>query len=103
MTTVGTFSMLGIGTFLISEMHRRVADRPRLFVTGLTVATVSGMVVGALFALLAPYLIPTLAPLRESAGTVLTFALGAGITTFMLVLEALLIGIGRYQRCWRNL
>lgn len=93
MNMVGTFSMLGIGTFLVSQLHRKDAPRASMVTSGLIVGTATGLLVGAAFALLGPSAVHVLDPLRSGAGNVALFALGCAVTTFMLLLEEVLVGL----------
>lgn len=93
MLTVGNFGMLGIGTYLVSEMHRKRVERGTLFSTGFAVAAAAGLILGTLFATLAPLVIGTLAPLRMGLSSLALFAVGTALTTTMLLLEEVLIGL----------
>ncbi|MBX0326321.1 hypothetical protein K2Z83_01260 [Oscillochloris sp. ZM17-4] len=95
MTLIGTVSMLGLGTMLIGELPRRSGHRAALIATSLVVAGLAATLIGAIFAMLSPYLTSDLALLSSSLGMVATFALGAGLTAVALVLDQALIGLLR--------
>ena len=95
MTLLGTLGVLGLGTLLIGELPRRAEGRGSLITTALSAAGVAGAVLGIAFALLAGVIAPDLAPLGESLGITILFALGASLTAATLVLDQALIGLLR--------
>jgi O-antigen/teichoic acid export membrane protein len=90
---IGMFSMLGIGTYLVSQLHSEKADRSALLSSGLLVGTVAGFAVGALFGIGAPFIIGALAPVRLETTSIALIALGGGLATFVLIFEEVLVGL----------
>lgn len=103
MTLLGTVATLGLGTLLIGELPRQPERRGELITTALVIASIAGTLLGALFALVAPWISPELQSLRQSVGSVLLFALGVGLTTLSLVVDQAMIGLLRGSlQLWRN-
>jgi O-antigen/teichoic acid export membrane protein len=93
MTLIGTVCMLGLGTMLIGELPRRPGQRASLISAALIVAGASATIIGALFAILSPYLAADLQLLSSNVGMVILFAAGVGLTAVALVLDQALIGL----------
>src|SRR5712692_505066 len=93
MLLLGTLGMLGLGTVLVAEFPRRVGQVPSLLLTALLAAGATGGLLGIVYAVLAPLLLPELRPLASSPVSLGLFAGGASITAFTLVLDAALIGL----------
>jgi O-antigen/teichoic acid export membrane protein len=93
MTLIGTVCMLGLGTMLIGELPRRPGQRAALISAALIVSGVSATIIGAIFAILSPYLAADLKLLSSDIGMVATFAVGVGLTAVALVLDQALIGL----------
>ncbi len=64
MTLLGTLSMLGLGTLLISELPRRPGKELSLVSAALALAGAVGLGLGLAFALVAPHLSADFEPLR---------------------------------------
>jgi O-antigen/teichoic acid export membrane protein len=103
MMLLGTIGVLGLGTLLIGELRRRPDDAGSLVVTALLVSGSASTLLGGLFILLAPYILPDLAPLTENVLSVMVFVVGVALTSVVLVLDQALIGILRgHVQLWRN-
>jgi O-antigen/teichoic acid export membrane protein len=94
MTLLGTLGMLGLGTLLTGELPRQAGDRASLLATALTFAAGAALVLGLVFALVAP------GPLGLEAfagrpGAVLLFASGVALTAVTLVIDQAVIGLLR--------
>lgn len=103
MQLIGTISMLGLGTLLISQLPRQKQQRGALIATALLLAGGVGMLLGTGFAITARWLSPELAALARDPLIVVLFGAGVGITAVTLVLDQALIGLlwGDIQ-FWRN-
>lgn len=95
MVLLGTFAILGMGTLLITELPRQPEQARSLISTALLVVGSIGMVVGILFALIAPVISVNFVPLRSNVVHVLLFALGVSTTAITQVLDQALIGLLR--------
>lgn len=103
MTLLGTASVLGFGTLLMSELPRHPGKELPLVTTALLVTGGVGWILGIAFALAAPLLSPNLGVLDDSLFEVLLFATGVALTTMTLVLDKALIGLLRGGlQLWRN-
>jgi O-antigen/teichoic acid export membrane protein len=94
MTLLGTVGMLGLGTLLTGELPRQAQDRASLLATAVTFAGGAGLVLGLLFALVAP------GPLGLEAfagrpGAVMLFAIGVALTAATMVIDQAMIGLLR--------
>jgi O-antigen/teichoic acid export membrane protein len=94
MTLLGTLGMLGLGTLLTGELPRRPQERASLLATALTFATGAGLVLGLVFALVAPGPLG-LETLAGRPGAVLLFASGAALTAVTMVIDQAVIGLLR--------
>jgi O-antigen/teichoic acid export membrane protein len=96
MEVVYRVSAMGIGTLLVSELHRIPTARRVLILNGVLVTGGAGVLLGGVAALVAPVFLVTLAPLTADApvGTVL-FALGSAVATIALTIDEVLIGLLR--------
>ena len=92
MMLLGNFSVVGLGTLLITELPRKPEKAKSLTSTALIVVGIVGIIVGALFALVAPYVSIQFEPLRGGISQVLIFALGVSFTSITFVLDQALIG-----------
>lgn len=95
MTLLGTLATLGFGTALIGELPRRRADVRPLVTSSMVAAGLVGAVIGAGFALVAPYASASFGPLSSNAGIVGVFAGGVAITAMALVFDGATIGLLR--------
>lgn len=95
MTLLGTLSALGFGTLVVSELPRHRGQEGRLIATVLLVAGSIGVVLGILFAWMAPLVSADFVPFRASFANVLLFALGVGVAPVAVILDQALIGLMR--------
>lgn len=95
MTLLGTFSIVGLGTLLITEIPRQPEKAPSLISTALMVVTVVGGCVGALFAFIAPMVSKQFLPLNANSIDVIIFAGGVSLTAITMVLDQALVGLLR--------
>lgn len=93
MLLLGFVASLGLGTLLMGELPRRVGSQRSLLNAALIVATVSGLVLGLAFALIAPLISANLSPLDETGLAVVAFALATALTALAYVLDQSLIGM----------
>lgn len=102
MTLLGTLGMLGLGTLLISELPRQRPRAPQLVTTAVLIAGGVSALLGALFALLAPFISSELGVFAEINGLIV-FALGAAVTGMGLVFDQAAVGVMRTPlQFWRN-
>jgi O-antigen/teichoic acid export membrane protein len=103
MLLLGTASMLGLGTMLISELPRQPGKETSLISAALAVVGAVGGCLGVVFALVAPFLSRDFQMLGASFENVALFAVGVGLTGISLVLDQAQIGLlqGSVQ-LWRN-
>jgi O-antigen/teichoic acid export membrane protein len=95
MTLLGNVAMLGFGTLLIAELHRR-GDRAAAYVaTALLISSMAGAVLGVGALLLAPWAPAELASFARDTGGIVLFPLGVALTTASLVADEALIGLLR--------
>jgi O-antigen/teichoic acid export membrane protein len=95
MTLLGFIGMLGFGTLLIAEIHRRGERAMAYIATAILVNCAAGAVLGAVAVLAAPYLSPEFATFtRDAAGQIL-FPVGVGLTAATFVADQALIGLLR--------
>ena len=94
MTLLGTLGMLGLGTLLTGELPRRARDRASLLATALAFAAGAGLVLGLVFALVAPGPLG-LETFGGRPGAVLLFASGAALTAVTMVIDQAVIGLLR--------
>ncbi len=95
MMLLGSMSILGFGTLLVSEFPRHRGQEGNLISTALVVTTLVGMGLGAVFAMIAPWISNDLQALASTSVSVALFALGVGITALTAVLDQALIGLLR--------
>lgn len=103
MLLLGNLGMLGLGTSIIAELKAKSARVGDTLVSALVLSGVTGTVLGILFALIARYIAPDLAPIGATLENTLLFALGVSLTSITLVLDQALVGLllGGLQ-LWRN-
>lgn len=94
MMLLGSIGTLGFSTLLISELPRHKEKRP-LITTALLIVGLTGLLLGAAFAGLAPFLSEDLRPLASSPFTTGLFMLGVGFTSITIVLDQAIIGLLR--------
>ena len=95
MMLLGAIGVLGLGTLLIGELPRQAGKAGAIITAALIVAGIASGLLGGLFAVAAPSLSPELAPLSQSAGSVVFFAAGVAFTAVTLILDQALIGLLR--------
>lgn len=99
MTLLGYLAMLGLGTLLISEVHRR-PGRQRAYVAAATIASgLAGLALGTAAGLVAPWIAPNLSTLVDAPGGQALFTLGVGLTAASFVLDQAVVGL--LQARWR--
>jgi O-antigen/teichoic acid export membrane protein len=95
MTLLGNVAMLGFGTLLIGELHRR-GDRAAAYIaTATLVSCGAGAVLGVGAVLLAPWAPSELASFAKDVGGIVLFPLGVALTAASLVADEALIGLLR--------
>lgn len=94
MTLIGTIGMFGLGTILIGELPRR-KDPNGLIAAALIASTVGSLVLGLIFAVIAPHLSSQLSGIGGSPGRVGLFAAGVALTALTLVVDQATIGVLR--------
>jgi O-antigen/teichoic acid export membrane protein len=94
MTLLGTLGMLGLGTLLTGELPRHPRDRASLLATALTFAAGAGLLLGLVFAVVAPGPLG-LEPFAGRPGAILLFAIGVALTAMTMVIDLALIGLLR--------
>jgi O-antigen/teichoic acid export membrane protein len=94
MTLLGTFGMLGLGTLLTGELPRRAQDRASLLATALMSAAGAGLVLGLVFAVVAPGPLG-LETFAGRPGALLLFASGVALTAMTMVIDQAMIGLLR--------
>ncbi|GLV59240.1 hypothetical protein KDH_60670 [Dictyobacter sp. S3.2.2.5] len=100
---LGTMSMFGLGTLLITELPRNPREAGSIMSTALLVVGLLGTLVGGVFALIASHSSAGFQPLGASPIDTLTFAVGVGFFAVTLVLDQALIGLLRGGlQFWRN-
>jgi O-antigen/teichoic acid export membrane protein len=95
MTLLSTIGLMGLGTMLIGELHRREGGELPLIGAAAGVATLISAVLGAAFALVGAHLSTELAPLASSPATVVLFAAGVGLAGAAQVLDNAVVGLLR--------
>jgi hypothetical protein len=94
MTLLGTIGMLGLGTVLIAELPRRL-DRARLVSAALLASGIGSALLGAAFAIIAPYTSSHFGHISGSLGQAALFAVGVSLTGASLVFDQATIGLLR--------
>jgi O-antigen/teichoic acid export membrane protein len=95
MTLLGFMSTFGLGTLLMGELPRLESGHRSMINAALAISAPAGVLVGILFAVIAPEISSNFKPIEESWITVLAFATGVGLTALGLVLDQALIGLLR--------
>lgn len=93
MTLLGAFCILGLGTLLIGELQNHPGKEAPLISAALTFVGGVGVLVGILFALIAPFVSASFLPFRANIGVVLLFAMGVSLTAIINVLDSALVGL----------
>jgi O-antigen/teichoic acid export membrane protein len=103
MTLIATVATLGLGTLLMGELAVRPRSAPHLLTTALLVSGGAGLLGGAIFAIVAAQVSPSLAPLGSAPWRVALFCTGTSLAAAALVLDQALVGLmlARLQ-LWRN-
>jgi O-antigen/teichoic acid export membrane protein len=103
MLLLGNLAAMGLGTVLMREMPRLTDGRGSMILAALAVAGTVGLLAGAGFGLVAPYLSDDLSMLSDSPAGLGIFSLGVAATSVGLVLDQALIGLLRpHLQFWRN-
>jgi O-antigen/teichoic acid export membrane protein len=103
MTLLGTIGMLGLGTLLTGELPRRASDRESLLSTALMSATCAGLLLGLIFAVVAPEPLG-LHGFGGRLEPILLFAGGVALTSVTMVIDQAMIGLLRGSlQLWRNI
>jgi O-antigen/teichoic acid export membrane protein len=95
MTLLGYVGMLGFGTLLIAELHRRADLVAAYIATALLGAAAAGTLLGAAAVVAAPSLSSELARFAGDAAGQALFSIGVGLTAASLVVDQALIGLLR--------
>lgn len=103
MSLLGSMSVLGLGTLLVTELPRRPAQTRALIVAASLVAGLAGLLLGALFTAIAPLISEDFRPLASTGSGVLLFSLGVSLAAITTVFDQAMIGLlqGKLQ-FWRN-
>jgi O-antigen/teichoic acid export membrane protein len=95
MTLLSTIGLMGLGTMLIGELHRREGGEVGLIAVASLVAGLASALLGAGFALLASHLSSELAPLAANPTNVTLFAAGVGLAGAAQILDNAVVGLLR--------
>lgn len=103
MLLLGTFGVLGLDNFLISEIPRRRWVATELLITALYLSSAVSLLLGLGFALVAPIVAENLVGFFATPVNVILFAAGTALTGASMVLDKALVAylIGNIQ-FWRN-
>jgi O-antigen/teichoic acid export membrane protein len=93
MTLLSFLGMVGLGTLLVSEYPRHPGKEGRLIVTALATSASVGTVLGLLFSVVVPRLVPSLAPIGAGPAQVAFFSLSVGVGSAALVLDGAVLGL----------
>lgn len=104
MILIGTISVMGFPTLLISEMARSPKERGSILITALVTVGSLGFVAGTAFAVLAPLLSTDLKPFSQDIQSTAIFASAVALHSIGLALDQALIGLLRSElQLWRNI
>lgn len=92
---IGRLTVSGLGTSLAGFMPSYTGKRSALVATGVLIAATIGVVLGFLFAILAPVFSGEYLPLRADLAFLVLFMLGAGLTAIGVVLDQVLLSLRR--------
>lgn len=95
MMLLGNLGIFGFGTLLIGELPRHKGRETSIITTALIVVGTVGMILGLLFAKLAPWISEDLSALTQASPYMLLFAAGVCLTAVALVVDQALIGLLR--------
>jgi O-antigen/teichoic acid export membrane protein len=95
MTLLGYVGMLGFGTLLIAELHRRADLAAAYLATATLVSGAAGLLLGAAAVVAAPSLSSGLARFAGNPAGQALFSIGVGLTAASLVVDQALIGLLR--------
>lgn len=93
MMLLGSIASLGLGTLLIGELPKRIGERTPLILFALTVALVSGGILGLLFTILIPWIDQELGLLVIGLLPAVLFIAAVIFTTMASVLDDAFIGM----------
>ncbi len=103
MMLLSTVCMLGLGTLLITELPRNRGQEGSWISFAVILVGGVGLVVGTIFALLAPFVSPDLQPLGANIVHILLFAAGVSLSAVTVILDQAVIGLLRGDlQFWRN-
>ena len=103
MMLLGAVGMLGLGTLLIGELPRHPGKAGSLITGAILLASIASLLLGFLYAVLAPNLSSELAGLSANPANVFFFAAGVVFTAVTLIIDQSLIGLLRGGlQLWRN-
>lgn len=95
MTLLATIGVMGLGTMLIGELHRRHGGEARLIVGAASIAGLTSAVLGVCFALICSRLSVEFEPLATGPVQVALFATGVGLTAAAQVFDSAVVGLLR--------
>ena len=102
MTLLGTIGMLGLGTLLVGELPRR-SDRAGLVSAALLTCGLGSLVIGLVFAAVAPHVNARFGIITSTPARAALFAVGVMLTGVMMVFDQATIGLMRGGlQLWRN-
>lgn len=93
MTLLSTIGLMGLGTMLIGELHRREGGELGLIAVASGAAGLISALLGAGFAVVSSRLSSELAPLAAGPLTVIVFAAGVGLAGAAQVLDNAVVGL----------
>jgi len=103
MMLLGTLGTLGLGTLLIRELSIDISNIGKLLITALFASGIISFLIGFVFVILTPFLLPSLSLFSLNFLDMFVFSLGVMLTAVTFVLDRAFIGIeeGMLQ-FWRN-
>lgn len=103
MTLLGSFAVLGFGTLLIGELPRQRGKESSIISAAALLVGGMGIILGVLYALVAPHLSTAFQALGANVENIALFAVGVSLTAITLVLDQAFIGLLRGElQFWRN-
>jgi O-antigen/teichoic acid export membrane protein len=91
--TIGSIGVLGLGTYLVSQLTLDAAGRSRAFSSTVAMVFAASCLFGAVYAIFAPLMVRALAYPACPGCMIATIAVCAGVTGVSLVVEELLSGL----------
>ncbi len=103
MMLLSTFCLLGLGTLLITEIPRNEGQAGPLISTGILLVGGVSFVVGLAFAVLTPFISPSLRPIGANITSILLFATSVSATAVTVIADQVLIALLKGgSQFWRN-